>query len=102
MTTEEAKKVRALLRRHYTKSMAKHLIEMIEDDEQTASDMELMDKRAQLISSTDNGKRPVPDKFCPHCGSPLYAETDLSVDYPYVCWECDENFYSFEAETAKE
>lgn len=35
-------------------------------------------------------------KFCPHCGKPLYFETDPELDYPYVCLDCDENFYEVE------
>ena len=38
-------------------------------------------------------------KFCPHCGKPLYFETDPELDYPYVCLDCDENFYEIEVET---
>ena len=37
--------------------------------------------------------------FCPHCGKPLYFETDPELDYPYVCLDCDENFYEIEVET---
>lgn len=32
---------------------------------------------------------------CPKCGKPLSA-SDVE-DYPFVCHECDENFYQFEA-----
>ena len=34
------------------------------------------------------------DKVCPKCGSPLYV-SDL-CSYPYVCLDCDENFYRVE------
>ena len=39
------------------------------------------------------------DKVCKHCGGPLYHEKyDNTQDhYPYVCFECDENFFEFEA-----
>ena len=39
------------------------------------------------------------DKFCPHCGGPLYHEKyDNTRDhYPYFCPECDENFFEIEA-----
>lgn len=33
-------------------------------------------------------------KYCPMCGQNLCHETQ--ADYPYVCLECDENFYEFE------
>lgn len=101
MTTEERKKTEVLLLRHYTIPMTKCLLDMIEDEGQTDDDVELMDKRANLISSTDEGEVPVPNKFCPHCGGPIYAETELEIDYPYVCRECDENFFEFEVETVK-
>lgn len=34
------------------------------------------------------------DKTCPKCGRPLYV-SDL-CRYPYVCLDCDENFYRIE------
>jgi hypothetical protein len=34
------------------------------------------------------------DKTCPRCGKPLYV-SDL-CRYPYVCFDCDENFYEEE------
>lgn len=37
----------------------------------------------------------ITDKNCPKCGHPLYV-SDLCC-YPYVCLECDENFYRIEA-----
>lgn len=98
MTTQEKAKIETLLQKHYTTPMTRRMLDMIKDKEQTVSDIELMDKRAYLISSTDDGKMPVPNAFCPHCGSPLFAETELEIDYPYVCRECDENFYSFEVD----
>lgn len=98
MTTLEKAKITTLLLRNYTTPMTRRMLDMIKDKEQTATDIELMDKRAYLIDSTDGGKIPVPNAFCPHCGSPLYAETELEIDYPYVCRECDENFYSYEVD----
>lgn len=35
------------------------------------------------------------DKICPRCKKPLYV-SDL-CSYPYVCLDCDENFYGIEA-----
>ena len=32
--------------------------------------------------------------ICPKCYSELEKEKEL--DYPYVCKDCDENFYEFE------
>lgn len=36
--------------------------------------------------------------ICRHCGGNITKETDteLKKNYPYVCLNCDENFYSFE------
>lgn len=34
------------------------------------------------------------DKTCPRCGAPLYVSDNCA--YPYVCVECDENFYACE------
>lgn len=39
------------------------------------------------------------EKKCPKCGQPLYFEKYGNTDFPhcpYVCMECDENFYDFE------
>tara|TARA_R110000803_G_scaffold99639_1_gene167780 strand:+ start:222 stop:380 length:159 start_codon:yes stop_codon:yes gene_type:complete len=33
---------------------------------------------------------------CPKCNSKLYNETEKDIDYPYVCLDCDENFYNIE------
>lgn len=33
-------------------------------------------------------------KICPHCGSRLVTSDIIS--YPYLCLDCDENFYEFE------
>lgn len=37
-------------------------------------------------------------KFCPKCLNVLKYENDKSLKrkYPYVCTNCDENFYSIE------
>lgn len=35
------------------------------------------------------------DYKCPKCGNTLDEEREL--DYPFVCHNCDENFYEFEA-----
>lgn len=36
--------------------------------------------------------------ICPRCKERLDAETDseLRKEYPFVCHNCDENFYRFE------
>ena len=36
------------------------------------------------------------NKDCPKCNSKLYNEIIKEIDYPYVCLECDENFYNIE------
>jgi DNA-directed RNA polymerase subunit RPC12/RpoP len=36
------------------------------------------------------------DKDCPKCSFKLYSEIVKEIDYPYVCLECDENFYNIE------
>lgn len=41
----------------------------------------------------------ITNKVCPKCSQPLYV-SDL-ITYPYVCFECDENFYEIEVETTK-
>jgi len=38
--------------------------------------------------------------FCPRCGHELVRETEL--DYPWLCEECDENFYDFEVIKGKD
>lgn len=37
-------------------------------------------------------------KFCKHCGNILYHEkyNNTQDHYPYVCFECDENFFEIE------
>jgi hypothetical protein len=42
------------------------------------------------------------NKICPNCSSYLHEETIKEIDYPLVCYECDENFYNFEAIKQKE
>ena len=42
------------------------------------------------------------ERYCPRCDGKLEIEKEKELDYPYVCWECDENFYEFETrETGK-
>ena len=37
------------------------------------------------------------NKFCPHCGKELNFELNKTMDnYPYVCYDCDENFFNIE------
>ena len=36
------------------------------------------------------------EKYCPKCDSKLEVEKEKEIDYPYVCRDCDENFYEFE------
>ena len=43
------------------------------------------------------GRKPLKDKLCPRCHKPLRLETEMDIDYMYVCDNCDENFYVFEA-----
>ena len=35
-------------------------------------------------------------RYCPKCSNELEVEKEKEIDYPFVCWECDENFYEFE------
>ena len=37
------------------------------------------------------------ERYCPKCSEEL--EIEKEIDYPYLCWECDENFYEFETKT---
>lgn len=39
--------------------------------------------------------------LCPKCGKELTKETEPGIDYPFVCLDCDENFYTFEAVVKK-
>ena len=39
------------------------------------------------------------NRVCRRCGNPVY-KSDVD-DYPYVCYHCDENMYSFETEVIK-
>jgi len=41
-------------------------------------------------------KKDITNKNCPKCSSKLYNEIIKEIDYPYVCLNCDENFYNFE------
>jgi len=36
------------------------------------------------------------EKYCPKCDGKLEVEKEKEIDYPYVCKDCDENFYKFE------
>ena len=36
------------------------------------------------------------EKYCPKCDGQLEVEKEKEIDYPYVCKDCDENFYEFE------
>jgi len=38
----------------------------------------------------------VTSKHCPRCEELLFNEINESIDYPYVCLLCDENFYNIE------
>lgn len=53
-----------------------------------------------LLKRIDNlktyGRKPLKDKLCPRCHKPLRLETEMDIDYMYVCDNCDENFYEFE------
>ena len=33
---------------------------------------------------------------CPKCNEIVIKETNKDIDYPYVCLDCDENFYTIE------
>jgi len=33
---------------------------------------------------------------CPKCNKIVIKETDNTINYPYVCLDCDENFYDIE------
>lgn len=41
------------------------------------------------------------EKLCPKCLREVEEEKDKEIDYPYVCLDCDENFYQFEIITNK-
>tara|TARA_R110000782_G_scaffold11346_1_gene34584 strand:+ start:93 stop:254 length:162 start_codon:yes stop_codon:yes gene_type:complete len=41
-------------------------------------------------------KKDKTNKDCPKCNSKLYNEIIKEIDYPYICLECDENFYNIE------
>jgi len=40
--------------------------------------------------------------LCKCCSNEIEEETNLNIDYPFVCPSCDENKYSFEVETETE
>lgn len=91
------KKLRAILDPPCALHEKEKLIEYIFDDERNVGDIEILLKRFADLYATDEGKIPVAGYFCPKCGAPLYPETDLDIDYRFVCHRCDENFYEFEA-----
>ena len=91
------KKLRALLNTHYALHETEKLMEYIFDDEKDEGDIKILLKRIADLAETDEGEIPVAGYFCPKCGAPLYPETDLDIDYRFVCHRCDENFYEFES-----
>ena len=90
-------KVMAVLEREFSLYQADALLDLINNEDARRGDVNYMLERIKLLNKTDDGEEPVEGYFCPHCGKPLYAEHDLTIDYMFVCPECDENFYSFEA-----
>jgi len=46
-------------------------------------------------------KKDKTEKDCPKCSSKLYNEIIKEIDYPYICLNCDENFYNFEIKESK-
>lgn len=42
------------------------------------------------------------NKYCRRCGCKVEIEVEPSIDYPYVCPDCDENMYNFEVGTFEE
>jgi len=48
------------------------------------------------ISLIDISNQEKIEKLCPKCYNELEEETCEDIDYPFVCLECDENFYNFE------
>ena len=58
-------------------------------------------KKPQLTNKKGTMEYKLKDKTnkdCPKCNSKLYNEIIKEIDYPYVCLDCDENFYNFETE----
>lgn len=57
-------------------------------------------KKKSVPKRYPNGRKPknLANYICPHCGKQLYKEPDKSIDYPLVCTNCDENFYTIECE----
>ena len=91
------KKIRAVLDTHYALHETDKLMEYIFDDEKDEGDIKILLKRFADLAATNDGEIPVAGYFCPKCGAPLYPETDLDIDYRFVCHRCDENFYEFES-----
>ncbi len=48
----------------------------------------------------DKYKNRVTNFLCPKCGGFVHLEIEPEIDYPFVCLECDENFYAFEVGTS--
>ena len=97
LTDLDMEKLRAILNTHYALHETEKLMEYIFDDERNEGDIKILLKRFADLAATDNGELPVAGHFCPKCGAPLYPETDLDIDYRFVCHRCDENFYEFES-----
>ena len=97
LTDLAEKKIRALLNTHYALHETEKFMEYIFDDEKDEGDIKILLKRIEDLAATDEGEIPVAGYFCPKCGAPLYPETDLDIDYRFVCHRCDENFYEFES-----
>lgn len=73
------------------------LYEIINNDEFDDSDIVIYLKKICLIRESKSGI--AVERYCPHCGMRLSVEDDLDILYPYVCHNCDENFYEFETLT---
>ena len=39
------------------------------------------------------------ERYCPKCLGKVEVEKEKEIEYPFVCLECDENFYEFETKT---
>ena len=55
-----------------------------------------LEKLKKMLVDAHEHMRAKTNKKCPKCSSKLYEETVEEIDYPYVCLNCDENFYNFE------
>lgn len=99
MENDASDKTKEIMDAFQSRDTVEKFLACISDEENSKEDIKLFLKRLELIAETDNGHKPVKGRYCPHCGAPLYAETDLDIDYPYVCHVCDENFYTFETDS---